>query len=146
MALPMAGKTYLRCQAHKAFIRFYSQRLKDEKTKALLDKIIRIDHAGEFGAKRIYQGQLAVLQGTPSGPIIQVVFHLVPLSNSIMITQKSEIKRFIFYTFSFSLKRVKTLDIRSESKSEVFYNYANFHLLKNPMERRLSYRGAWLDI
>jgi len=28
-----------------------------------LDSIIRVNHAGEFGAKRIYQGQLAVLKG-----------------------------------------------------------------------------------
>lgn len=27
-----------------------------------LDKIIRVDHAGEYGAKRIYQGQLDVLK------------------------------------------------------------------------------------
>jgi ubiquinone biosynthesis monooxygenase Coq7 len=29
--------------------------------KALLDRIIRVDHAGEYGAKRIYEGQLAIL-------------------------------------------------------------------------------------
>lgn len=28
-----------------------------------LDRIIRVDHAGEYGAKRIYAGQLAVLRG-----------------------------------------------------------------------------------
>ncbi|MBT6138951.1 MAG: demethoxyubiquinone hydroxylase family protein [Rhodospirillaceae bacterium] len=28
---------------------------------ALIDRILRVDHAGEFGAKRIYEGQLAVL-------------------------------------------------------------------------------------
>lgn len=28
-------------------------------SKALLDSIIRVDHAGEYGAMRIYQGQLA---------------------------------------------------------------------------------------
>ena len=27
----------------------------------LLDRIVRVDHAGEYGAKRIYEGQLAVL-------------------------------------------------------------------------------------
>jgi ubiquinone biosynthesis monooxygenase Coq7 len=30
--------------------------------KRLIDRIIRIDHAGEYAAKRIYQGQLAVLK------------------------------------------------------------------------------------
>lgn len=29
-----------------------------------LEQVIRVDHAGEYGAKRIYQGQLAVLRGT----------------------------------------------------------------------------------
>ncbi|VDP47275.1 unnamed protein product [Heligmosomoides polygyrus] len=32
--------------------------------KALLEKIIRVDHAGELGADRIYAGQMAVLKGT----------------------------------------------------------------------------------
>jgi len=72
MAVPLAGRTYLRCHAHRAFVRFYSQRAKEERTKVLLDRIIRIDHAGEYGAKRIYQGQLSVLKNTETGPIIQV--------------------------------------------------------------------------
>ena len=29
-----------------------------------IEQIIRVDHAGEYGAKRIYAGQLAVLKGT----------------------------------------------------------------------------------
>lgn len=29
--------------------------------KEILDKIIRVDHAGELGADRIYAGQMAVL-------------------------------------------------------------------------------------
>ncbi len=35
--------------------------------KDLLHKIVRVDHAGEFGAERIYAGQLAVLRGTAFG-------------------------------------------------------------------------------
>ena len=46
--------------------------VKDAKTRALLEKIIRVDHAGEFGADRIYAGQLAVLKKSPVGPMIQV--------------------------------------------------------------------------
>jgi ubiquinone biosynthesis monooxygenase Coq7 len=38
---------------------------------ALIDRIIRVDHAGEYGAKRIYAGQLAVLKNSPSAPVIQ---------------------------------------------------------------------------
>lgn len=37
----------------------------------LIDEIIRVDHAGEFGADRIYAGQLAVLGNTRSGPTIK---------------------------------------------------------------------------
>jgi len=37
----------------------------------MLDRMIRVDHAGEFGADRIYAGQHAVLGGTPVGDTIQ---------------------------------------------------------------------------
>lgn len=33
--------------------------------------MIRVDHAGEFGANTIYAGQLAVLGNTPVGPVIK---------------------------------------------------------------------------
>ncbi len=39
--------------------------------QALVDRVIRVDHAGEYGAKRIYQGQLAVLGAAASGPAIR---------------------------------------------------------------------------
>jgi len=48
--------------------KFSSQSSPDE----LTDRIIRVDHAGEYGADRIYAGQLAVLQNTSIGPTIQV--------------------------------------------------------------------------
>jgi len=53
--------------------RFLSTKYKDldEKTKKIYDRIIRIDHAGEFGADRIYAGQMAVLGKTDVGPLIQ---------------------------------------------------------------------------
>jgi len=38
----------------------------DRDHKALIDEIIRVDHAGEYGAVRIYQGQKDVLQGDKS--------------------------------------------------------------------------------
>ena len=43
-----------------------------ETRKALLDKILRVDHAGELGANRIYQGQMAVLGKSSVGPVIEV--------------------------------------------------------------------------
>ncbi|XP_065183706.1 5-demethoxyubiquinone hydroxylase, mitochondrial-like [Sycon ciliatum] len=36
-----------------------------------IDSLIRVDHAGEFGADRIYAGQLAVLGKTAVGPVIK---------------------------------------------------------------------------
>jgi len=48
--------------------KFSSQSRPDETT----DRIIRVDHAGEYGADRIYAGQLAVLQNASIGPTIQV--------------------------------------------------------------------------
>ncbi len=37
----------------------------------LIDRIVRVDHAGEYGARRIYEGQLAVLSGRESEPLIE---------------------------------------------------------------------------
>ncbi len=36
-----------------------------------LARMIRVDHAGEYGARRIYEGQLAVLGQSPSAPTIR---------------------------------------------------------------------------
>lgn len=38
----------------------------------MLDRILRVDHAGEYGANRIYAGQMAVLGRSSIGPLIQV--------------------------------------------------------------------------
>lgn len=37
----------------------------------LVDRVIRVDHAGEYGAKRIYEGQLAVLGRKKEGHVIR---------------------------------------------------------------------------
>ena len=39
--------------------------------KAMLERFIRVDHAGEYGAKRIYEGQLAVLGKSDKAPLLQ---------------------------------------------------------------------------
>lgn len=44
----------------------------DNINRAAVDRIIRVDHAGEYGANRIYAGQMAVLGRTSVGPVIQV--------------------------------------------------------------------------
>ena len=38
-----------------------------------VDRIIRVSHAGEFGADRIYAGQAAVLGNSSVGPMIKVI-------------------------------------------------------------------------
>lgn len=40
----------------------------------LIERIIRVDHAGEFGARRIYEGQLAVLRGKPEAQVIEHMY------------------------------------------------------------------------
>ena len=37
----------------------------------LVKRFIRVNHAGEFGAKRIYEGQLAVLKNTKDAAVIE---------------------------------------------------------------------------
>ncbi len=39
--------------------------------KKMVERMIRVDHAGEFGAQRIYAGQLAVLGKTKAGPTLR---------------------------------------------------------------------------
>ncbi|XP_015149708.2 5-demethoxyubiquinone hydroxylase, mitochondrial isoform X1 [Gallus gallus] len=43
--------------------------------KAVVDRIIRVDHAGEYGANRIYAGQMAVLGRSAAGPLIQQMWN-----------------------------------------------------------------------
>ena len=43
----------------------------DRKMSQVVERMIRVDHAGEFGAARIYDGQLAVLKGKPSEKVIR---------------------------------------------------------------------------
>jgi ubiquinone biosynthesis monooxygenase Coq7 len=43
----------------------------DPTREQLVERIIRVDHAGEYGAVRIYEGQLAVLRRTASAPVIR---------------------------------------------------------------------------
>jgi ubiquinone biosynthesis monooxygenase Coq7 len=43
----------------------------DPDTQTLIARMIRVDHAGEYGAARIYEGQLAVLGKRPVGEEIR---------------------------------------------------------------------------
>ncbi|XP_029015754.1 5-demethoxyubiquinone hydroxylase, mitochondrial isoform X2 [Betta splendens] len=44
---------------------------RDHQEKEMLHRILRVDHAGEYGANRIYAGQMAVLGRSRTGPLIQ---------------------------------------------------------------------------
>ena len=60
----------------------------DPDRDTLLAQIVRVDQAGEFGAKRIYEGQLAVLGHTDAAPALRAMLaqeeeHLAAF-NSIM--------------------------------------------------------------
>ena len=46
----------------------------DPTREQLIDRIIRVDHAGEYGAKRIYEGQLAMLRGKPEAAIVRHMY------------------------------------------------------------------------
>jgi ubiquinone biosynthesis monooxygenase Coq7 len=61
----------------------------DETPRAKIKRMVRVDHAGEYGAKRIYQGQIAVLGRGPKGDILrhmqaQEQHHLDTFSNLII--------------------------------------------------------------
>ena len=43
----------------------------DLPAEKLLERIVRVDHAGEYGAVRIYEGQLAVLGNSEKGDVIR---------------------------------------------------------------------------
>jgi ubiquinone biosynthesis monooxygenase Coq7 len=51
--------------------RLYSTQFQQKKLQAIRDRMIRVDHAGEYGANRIYAGQMAILGNTKSGPLIK---------------------------------------------------------------------------
>lgn len=43
----------------------------DPGKREMIERMIRVDHAGEYGAVRIYEGQLSVLKGSENGPLIE---------------------------------------------------------------------------
>ncbi len=43
----------------------------DKSKKSRIEQVIRVNHAGEYGAKRIYAGQLAVLKNRKCAPVIE---------------------------------------------------------------------------
>lgn len=52
----------------RSFVRLAATTLQRQK---LIEKVLRVDHAGELGADRIYAGQMAVLSGNPISSVIK---------------------------------------------------------------------------
>ncbi len=46
----------------------------DLEPQALVDRVLRVDHAGEYGARRIYEGQLAVLGRTQGAAAVRHMY------------------------------------------------------------------------
>ena len=59
----------LRQCLHQVSKRNLSTKQQEIRRKAMIDRFIRVDHAGEFGADRIYAGQLAILGPKGVGPL-----------------------------------------------------------------------------
>ncbi|KAG7485899.1 5-demethoxyubiquinone hydroxylase, mitochondrial [Solea senegalensis] len=71
---PAVTRQCLKCKAPmRQSLRAYSvlPPPRDSEEKEMLARMIRVDHAGEYGANRIYAGQMAVLGRSGSGPLIQ---------------------------------------------------------------------------
>jgi demethoxyubiquinone hydroxylase (CLK1/Coq7/Cat5 family) len=56
--------------------RLYSPIVGEEKIRDINDTIVRVDHAGEYGAQRIYDGQIAVLGNASCGNLLKVKYHI----------------------------------------------------------------------
>lgn len=70
--LPFSGMAASQTLVHLSRHMSTASKQLTPKTKALLGRVLRVDHAGEFGAVRIYEGQLAVLGRSNVGPVIEV--------------------------------------------------------------------------
>lgn len=83
MAAPVL-RVFRRCLCSQA------TRTRVTRPRSHIDRIIRVDHAGELGADRIYAGQMAVLGKTSVGPTIQVDLRLLGLNFSDFLSMFSK--------------------------------------------------------
>nr|ACO11952.1 Ubiquinone biosynthesis protein COQ7 homolog [Lepeophtheirus salmonis] len=79
---------------HTIIVRSLSTKAKETQRKAMIDRFIRVDHAGEFGADRIYAGQYAVLGShSETGPLIKHMWeqekHHLAAFHELMHTTRS---------------------------------------------------------
>lgn len=64
-------RTHLLKQSSSSATSSKKKALDRSRPTQLIDEIIRVDHAGELGADRIYAGQVAILGNTNVGPTIK---------------------------------------------------------------------------
>lgn len=70
----MRSSTIQRCNVHTDSRRVSVDSFattSDERRKRMLDEMLRVDHAGEVGAVKIYEGQAWALRGTPAASMIE---------------------------------------------------------------------------
>jgi len=67
MSLILATQVWQRCVST-------SVREGRSQSRVMFERMMRVDHAGEYGAIRIYQGQLAVLGKTSVAPLLQEMY------------------------------------------------------------------------
>ena len=63
----------LNLQKKRPFLHTHTPQRFSSRPHPTVERIIRVSHAGEFGADRIYAGQAAVLRNSSVGPVIQVL-------------------------------------------------------------------------
>ena len=89
----------------------------DPEPKVQVERMIRVNHAGEYGAVRIYEGQLAVLKGTPSEEPIREMArqeerHLEGFNK--LIAERNNVK-FKFNSSCVAVSALGTLQMQKQS-------------------------------
>ena len=77
----------------------------DKDPSRYIEEVIRVNHAGEYGAKRIYEGQLKVLKDTPARKLVahmaeQEANHLQYFENELVRRKIRPTALFPFWHFS----------------------------------------------
>jgi ubiquinone biosynthesis monooxygenase Coq7 len=65
------GKTFAAGESAAAAPQTTTNWTLTKQQRSVLDRMIRVDHAGELGARQIYAGQLRILAGTPAAAVIE---------------------------------------------------------------------------
>lgn len=85
----------------------------------IIDRMLRVNHAGELGAVVIYSGQMSVLSSHPVAPVIRV-FCYIYLINKFIICLKNFMITQVYYLFG-NFAIVKNKD--APNHVATFYKY-----------------------